>query len=583
MTQSVHQFTCRGSFHLKDRSQTDIGGENDGGNVGHGDDDGVVRIRDQDDLEKLLDDTFLCNGIATRLRHVADYPLARDREEAVAWFEGSSSPASTSMAPSAGAVGGDSQLRPQQSMPKEDGERNSFGRRRNTQRLGGRRDEGNPNDRSNYTERDDEVVDIEDGGTYSSYGTTQVNVLTLKEVRPPPSAMADAMEENDPFGQFGPLLGAAGMMNPFGSLFGGFFGHGVDPWSGLEDGEESDGRNGRRSPPANPWAAMGGGSRSVSSSTRTAMDRNGKRISTTVTKTTTVDSEGNRRVETETTVRHLDDGGRVERSRVVEEDGNAAKTRRTEEPKTSARSSGLTAAKRLAAQPVEGEGEARRGDETAAADEGPAEVTMIATDCIFGLSISDVPSSDPDMPQNTTSRQQGSKQKSSGSEAGWRQTEYTFRLGRFFPPFMVVGKYYDDPVEDERRRREGKREYDEMREGKRKSRWGKSAERLDDGPRRDDERSVGKISDERLTAAASGTEYYLQRLYVQMNKNLDAMVNIGGAMMTPEFAGKVSTAGGKIAQGMVPAAERAVRLVGDVVKMWVDWDGWGGGDDDAGR
>ena len=43
---------------------------------------------------------------------------------------------------------------------------------------------------------------------------------------------------------------------------------------------------------------------------------------------------------------------------------------------------------------------------------------------------------------------------------------------------------------------------------------------------------------------------------------------------------KVYTAGGKIAQGMVPAAERAVQLAGDVIKMWVDW---GGGDDDAGR
>ena len=353
------------------------------------------------------------------------------------------------------------------------------------------------------------------------------------------------MEENDPFGTFGPLLGAAGMMNPFGSLFGGFFGHGVDPWSDLEDGEEGDGRGGsRRNPSANPWAAMGGGSRSVSSSTRTTRDEKGKRITTTVTKTTTVDSEGNRKTETETTVRHLDEGGRVERSRIVEEDGNAAKTRRTgEEPKGTARSSGLAAAKRLAAQSVEGRGEARHGDdETATADEGPAEVTMIATDCIFGLSISDVPSSDPDMPQSTPSRQQGNKHKSE-SEAGWRQTEYTFRLGRFFPPFMVVGKYYDDPVEDERRRREGKREYDEMREGKRKSRWGKSAERLDDGPSRGDERSAGKKSDERLTAAASGTEYYLQRLYVQMNKNLDAMVNIGGAMMTPEFPGKVSWAG----------------------------------------
>ena len=438
LAQSVHQFTCRGAFHLRDRSRA-ADGDDDVGNNDRFDDDGVARIRDGDDLERLLDDTFLCNGIATRLRHVADYPLARDRDEAVAWFEGSSSPASTSMAPPGGGAGKRSQQQHWAGMPEEDGERNSFGRRRNTQRLGGRRDD------SEKVQRDDDIVEVDDGGTFSSYGTTQVNVLTLKEVRPPPSAMVDAMADgDDPFGQFGPLLGAAGMMNPFGSLFGGFFGHGsVDPWGGIEDGEgEGDGRGeGGRGPPANPWAAaMGGGSRSVSSSTRTARDANGKRVTTTVTKTTTVDSDGNRRTETETTVRHLDDGGRVERSRVVEEDGNAAQKKRPEEPRRT-QSVGLAAAKRLAAQPVEGIGGARRGDDetAAAADDVPAEVTMIATDCIFGLSISDVPSTDPDMPQGAPGRQGKQNKSQSEPEAGWRQTEYTFRLGRFFPPSWSWG------------------------------------------------------------------------------------------------------------------------------------------------
>ena len=287
MAQSVHQFTCRGAFHLRDRSRA--ADENDVGN-GRFDDDGVARVRDGDNLERLLDDTFLCNGIATRLRHVADYPLARDRDrdEAVTWFEGSSSPASTSMAPPGGGAGNPSQQQHLAGMPEEDGERNSFGRRRNTQRLGGRRDD------SEKVQRDDDIVEVDDGGTFSSYGTTQVNVLTLKEVRPPPSAMVNAMAEDDSFGQFGPLLGAAGMKNQFSSLFGGFFGHGsVDPWGGIEDGEGggdhgSRGEGGRGPPANNPWAAaMGGGSRGVSSSTRTARDENGKRVTPTVTKTTT--------------------------------------------------------------------------------------------------------------------------------------------------------------------------------------------------------------------------------------------------------------------------------------------------------
>jgi hypothetical protein len=56
---------------------------------------------------------------------------------------------------------------------------------------------------------------------------------------------------------------------------------------------------------------------SVTSSSRVDRDEVGKRVVTTVTKITVVDSEGKRRMETVTTRRHVDDDGRVETEKVV--------------------------------------------------------------------------------------------------------------------------------------------------------------------------------------------------------------------------------------------------------------------------
>merc|ERR1719221_1494160 len=104
----------------------------------------------------------MCNGIATRLRHVTDYPLARTKDEAVLWFEGSpvASPHST-----------------------DDGE-GPGGRRGNTKRTDSEGTRGKDFTMSDHhnVEHNEDTVEIEDDGTFSSYGTTQVNILTLKEV-----------------------------------------------------------------------------------------------------------------------------------------------------------------------------------------------------------------------------------------------------------------------------------------------------------------------------------------------------------------------------------------------------------------
>merc|ERR1711923_204795 len=97
--------TCRGAFRLREKMAKE------------GKDDTTVTVKDDEELEKVLDDTFTCNGISTRLRHVADYPLARTKDEAVSWFEGSP-------------------------VPAPDGERNSFRKRRNTKRTGSEGEQG---------------------------------------------------------------------------------------------------------------------------------------------------------------------------------------------------------------------------------------------------------------------------------------------------------------------------------------------------------------------------------------------------------------------------------------------------------
>ena len=158
--------------------------------------------------------------------------------------------------------------------------------------------------------RQKKELDSQQDETFSSYGTTQVNILTVQEVQvaEPPQAM----HPFDPFSGFGPLS-PTGSMSPFGIL-GGLFG--MNPFQIQDDPSQPNLNSASRG----PWAR---GSKSVSSSTRTGYDEDGKRISTTVKTVTTVDEEGNRRVETETIVRHLEDG-RVERKMEVKDDKSSS-------------------------------------------------------------------------------------------------------------------------------------------------------------------------------------------------------------------------------------------------------------------
>ncbi|KAL7481884.1 hypothetical protein ACHAW6_007572 [Cyclotella cf. meneghiniana] len=396
--------------------------------------------------------------------------------------------------------------------------------------------------------------------TFSSYGTTQMNVLTVREVPVLSGPEAHRQIMNDPFAGFGPLS-PSGILNPFGSIFGGFFGGGAfDPWDENEMEE-----NGQRDNPSNKgWMR---GSRSVSSSTRTHRDENGKRIVTTVTKTTIVDAEGNRRVETETTTRHLDDGGRVETQKVVYDDKkdalkNRDNTAQMNEKSTDKESSSVAA-------PTDNTFNPR------------AQVAMISTDCLFGLAVTDSKSDEPNDPVIPNL----------GDASKWRKTEYLFRLGRFIPPFMVVSQYYNDKEEAERRRQQQHKEYDEKRQRQKKGRWGKSAERSN-GSDRDDESAEGKSEGSNinfphpsnLPIDNSRARYYLARIDEQMEKNIDMMKVVLGEMLKPEFPRKVYDSGKKIYDNMGPTAERTAKLMKDVFNMWVGGSIWDdGGDSGGGR
>lgn len=75
----------------------------------------------------------------------------------------------------------------------------------------GRRDDGRQKNRQKKAPQKDGEGDT---ASFSAYGTTQVNILTVKEVN---LAVSDEQRQmmNDPFSGFGPLS-PAGMMSPFG-------------------------------------------------------------------------------------------------------------------------------------------------------------------------------------------------------------------------------------------------------------------------------------------------------------------------------------------------------------------------------
>ncbi len=593
---TVYQFTCRGAFHLRNQqeqnqkqqqqekhknTQKEDDGDTSNANSKMKHSQSTQRSvneiekktnYDSHDLETLIRDTFICNGIQSRLRHVADYPLAKSQEEAVRWFEGSDP---------IGVGGVEVHTSPHHS--HQHNENNDA-----TDGHGIKNDKNTENENASIEDWEMEpyvdVIGPDDDTTFSSYGTTQVNILTTREV--PVVFARDDYEKSksgvpsslldDPFGGFGPIAHPAGMLNPFGSLFGGFFGGGIadHPWSqhpavggdgGWGDSETNNTANGRG------WMKGSSSSRSVTSSTRVEKDENGKRIVTTVTNTTIVDGDGKRRTETVTTKRHVDDGGRVETTKVTH--GDDATVGQDHPPV-------IPPPPFPFLRPA-----SMRPDVVISSEEptSPPEVAVIATDCLLGLSVSDSASTDPDsfVVPSSSSPSTGNNSK---SKSGWRKTEYLFKLGRFIPPVMIVGKYYKNEEEEERRRKEMQKEYNDMRERLRKNRWNKrlSKEESSTADKNDEGASLSHPSTElssNISHVSTQTEYYLQSLYVQMVKNATMMKFLCGEMMTPDFPKKVKIGGEKVLENLGPTVERTGRLMKDV---WDMWTGWVFNDDDGG-
>ena len=488
---SAYTFTCRGAFHIPAKSSAN--GDTDTSSNSN-------QSSHSQDLQSKLNSTYLCNGIETKLKHVADYPLARSKDEAIRWFEGSH-------------VG--SELH----RDVVDGEETAATKNPNAasknENISTKSEKRQKKSKNNNASQDDE--------TFSSYGTTQVNILTVQEVQ-----VAEPLQQRhmDPFAGFGPLS-PAGSMSPFGIL-GGLFG--IDPFQIDDDVPQQGANHGSRG----SWVR---GSKSVSSSTRMGHDDNGKRISTTITKTTTVDGEGNRRVETETVVRHLEDG-RVERKKEVRDDKNQSdnqeqvvKKKETSAPSTPHPTNNV--------QPTPRSKQAK-----------PPEVAMIATDSRFGLSITDskMNPKDPSLPNL-------------GDASKWRKTEYFFKLGRFFPTLGVVSQYYSENDE---------KQYNEEQREKKKSRWDKAMERDKDNKQSDALSLPDKVD--------SKAQYYLDKISDQMAKNLQMMKVFAGEMIKPEFPKKVYHSGEKIVDQFGPTVERTGKLMKDVLGMWFGGIGWSGDD-----
>ena len=388
----------------------------------------------------------------------------------------------------------------------------------------------------------------------------------------------------------------------------------VDPWN-QQPGEEVSDSN------AVPAGWMRG-SRSVSSSTRMERDDEGKRVVTTVTKTTVVDGEGKRRTEVVTTKKFVDEGNRVETKKVVQEQGDGSGGREGGNKSTLRRSERRAGEKSgkdkdgiangsmpsmddlMGGHPHHPMMPSMMAAQASGQPTSPAEVSAISTDCLLGVSISDTPTGDPDsvvsqMNKNrnnnsTANGNNNSNGRQKGEAAGWRKTEYLFRLGRFIPPFMIVNKYYQDKEEEERRRLEMQKEYNDMRDRMKKGRWDKSTAK---------DKSVGEegssttakgantaknttiMNNDRMDAVSSRTEYYMQRLQVQMSKNLDMMCYLFTEMTKPDFPKKVQVSGTKILENMGPTVERTGKLMGDVWDMWLGAGGfdWGGGNNSEGE
>jgi hypothetical protein len=157
---------------------------------------------------------------------------------------------------------------------------------------------------------------------------------------------------------------------------------------------------------------------------------------------------------------------------------------------------------------------------------------------------------------------------------------------------MIVGKYYKDEDEDERRRIEIQNEYDKLVDRLRVWDSTKSLppttttakkKNDDDDDEEEKERTTKtkKEEQQKLVVSSSSfprTEYYLQRMYVQMVKNMNMMSYIlTDVVCKRDFPYKVKVGGERIIDNMGPTVERTGKLMRDVWDMWMGWTTGGGG------
>lgn len=273
----VYSYTCRGALHMESgHNANETNANKAAANNPPGKHSGDVQ-----NLQGLP----LCNGIATKLRHVTTLPTARTADEAIQMFQ--------QVLPSTKVVASNDES----AYERAAGGANGHG-------SGGGGHHHHDHHSATPTRGYDPKKSI--SHSVSCYGSTDVNVLTVQEIETAPVAIEDDDDEGATAGrsrrqQQQQQQRGQEFQDPFeamlGSVFGGSSGAGGGP-GGI----------------FGPFGGFSGGStsRSVSQSTRVV---NGQTITT--KEVTTVDQNGKRHVEKETTIRNRD--GTVE---VIKDDGS---------------------------------------------------------------------------------------------------------------------------------------------------------------------------------------------------------------------------------------------------------------------
>ena len=224
----------------------------------------------------------LCNGIATKLRHVTTLPTARTNDEAVQMFQ--------QVLPSTKVVASNDENAYERAAGNGSGN------------YGGGGGGGHHHDHHSATPTRGYDPNKPLSHSVSCYGSTDVNVLTVQEIETAPVGVVGEEDEGETVDRsHRQRQQQQGFQDPFEAMLGSVFGNG-------------SGAGGGPGGIFGPFGGFSGGasSRSVSQSTRVI---NGQTITT--KEVTTVDQNGKRHVEKETTIRNRD--GTVE---VIKDDGS---------------------------------------------------------------------------------------------------------------------------------------------------------------------------------------------------------------------------------------------------------------------